>query len=382
MIVFKIGVYIGFIVIGIVFFTDYFVNKITQLKRFHIGRWDNKKQWEMAVQKRALKWLNHTPVVRKTDNYQYILCDILKGNYKSNTIQSWQKAGLILGLANMKEEESEKVIKRWEKEAIDSNGFWKAGVDKVDFSMLGYAVLTIEENPQKIKPAMEWVLRVLEKNLCKDNMISYSQGKASSIRFVDTLGMVCPFLARYGRIYGEKKYTDLAIEQIREFRKNGLLQGSQLPCHAYCVDSGKPLGIYGWGRGTVWYMLALIDTYKELSEEDQKREMKKWIFDAANEYKEYQKEDGGFYTILQGSGQYDSSVTVGMAYYYHCCAEIFENEEYYKVEEKCIKKLMTVTMKDGAIDQCQGDTHGIGTFSQVFDVMPFAQGMCLRIMEK
>ena len=39
---------------------------------------------------------------------------------------------------------------------------------------------------------------------------------------------------------------------------------------------------------------------------------------------------------------------------------------------------MKATMRDGAIDCCQGDTHGIGSFSQTFDIMPFAQGMALR----
>ena len=39
---------------------------------------------------------------------------------------------------------------------------------------------------------------------------------------------------------------------------------------------------------------------------------------------------------------------------------------------------MECTRMTGAIDWCQGDTKGIGVFSQMYDTMPFAQGMALR----
>lgn len=122
----------------------------------------------------------------------------------------------------------------------------------------------------------------------------------------------------------------------------------------------------------------MIDTYFELTNCKEKTEMKAWIDDAAKEYLKYQHEDGSFYTILQGGGQYDSSVTAVMAYFYRKCSVVFDDRKYGEIADRCIARLMKVTMKDGAIDQCQGDTHGIGIFSQVFDVMPFVQGILLR----
>lgn len=380
----------GFMVISVIiaivsiviFGTDFFVNKILNLKRVHIGRWESREKWRQAVEKRAVWWLKYTPTVRQTDNSRYVLIDILKGKYRNQTIQSWQKAGLLVGLKECTSDWAKKEVEKWKKQIFDENGMWKKNIDKVDFSMLGYAALLVEEDTNKIRPAMENIINMLEKNLCPDGLISYSQGKESVIRFVDTLGMVCPFLALYGRIYQEKKYLNLAVEQIRKFRKIGLYTGSQLPCHAVNIENQKPLGIYGWGRGTVWYIIALVDTFRELPEGCVKREVKQWICEAAEEYLTYQKEDGSFYTILQGAGQYDSSVTAGMAYFYRSCAEIFENQEYKKIAERCITRIMKVTMKNGAIDQCQGDTHGIGIFSQVFDIMPFVQGLILRAMEE
>lgn len=358
--------------------TDFALNHISKLKRFHIGKWNNQKEWEIAVLRKACQWMKYTPTVRQTDNYRYVFLDMLEGKYRNATIQSWQIAGLVLGLSDIRDERGKRIIDKWKRKIFDTYGMWKSPVSKVDFAMLGYAVLKTEENPEGIYPAMNWIVKMLENNLCKDGMISYSQGKESTIRFVDTLGMICPFLALYGKIYKEEKYVTLSINQIRKFREIGMYQSTQLPCHAVSVDCQLPLGVYGWGRGTAWYMIGLIDTYFELTNCKEKTEMKAWIDDAAKEYLKYQHEDGSFYTILQGGGQYDSSVTAVMAYFYRKCSVVFDDRKYGEIADRCIARLMKVTMKDGAIDQCQGDTHGIGIFSQVFDVMPFVQGILLR----
>ena len=46
---------------------------------------------------------------------------------------------------------------------------------------------------------------------------------------------------------------------------------------------------------------------------------------------------------------------------------------------KIEKALMKATRRDGTIDFAQGDTKGIGSYSQIFDRMPFAQGMGLYL---
>lgn len=35
---------------------------------------------------------------------------------------------------------------------------------------------------------------------------------------------------------------------------------------------------------------------------------------------------------------------------------------------------------DGALDYCQGDTKGIGMYSNIFRRMPFAQGILLKLI--
>lgn len=361
--------------------TDYISNKWNGLKRFHIGHWQSQEEWQQAVKKIAYKWLKKTPVVKKTDRNSYLLLDWIKGSNRSNTIQSWQQAGLILGIHCMDEPKSREAIAAWKEKTFDENGMWKEPVAKVDFAMLAYAALKTERDPNRIRAAMDWTVRMLEENLCGDGMISYSQGKDSQIRFVDTLGMICPFLALYGETYRDERSVQMAYYQIKRYRELGRYPGTQLLCHAVNAEENLPLGVFGWGRGTVWYLIALTDTYPELREGMLKQNVKTWMAEAAEAYREFQKEDGGFFTILQGGGQYDSSVTAGMAFFYRRAAQILEKAEYAAVADKCIARLMKVTMRNGAVDQCQGDTHGIGIFSQVYDVMPFVQGLVLRAIK-
>lgn len=366
---------------AVVYWFDVLLKYWSQLKRYHIGRWTDPQQWETAVAHQACKWINHTPTVKMSDNSQYVLSDLIKGRYHSATIQSWQIAGLALGVRDYySSKHSEYLSDTFNKRFLSEDGSWNCEVQRVDYAMLAYAILKSSDKPARLLPAMEKMIRVIESNLCSDGMISYSQGNKSPYRYVDTLGMICPFLALYGKVYGHPEYIDLSIKQIVTFQENGLLRGAQLPCHAYNAENKLPVGIYGWGRGTAWYCIGMLDTWKELQECGKGDILKTSLHDAAEKYATYQKEDGGFHTILQGGGQYDSSVTATMAYFYRCCACIFNDQHYLNIYKGCIAKLMSVTMRSGAVDVCQGDTHGLGMFSQVYDVMPFAQGTLLRAL--
>lgn len=355
---------------------DFIYSLFFILQRYHIGRWDSNTKWKNAVENICFKWIENTPNVRPTDRRGYIFWEILKGKNKNSTIQSWQMAGIMLGICSLNSKKAQYYLSNWKSRYLNNAGEWKIKPQKVDSALLAYAMLQCY-NRDEIKPSMDYVISIIESNLCSDGMISYSQGRNSKIRFVDTLGMVCPFLALYGTIYNKPYYIELAYEQIIQYRKVGMLEKTELPCHAINVENNLPLGVYGWGRGTGWYILALIETYKSISDYEKKCELKKIIQMAAEQYDRYQQEDGGFQTILQGGGQYDSTITILMAYFYKVCYGIFKNKNYLNIAAQAINKIKTVTMRNGSVDRCQGDTHGIGVFSQDFDIMPFAQGILL-----
>lgn len=358
---------------------DYFFYLKNKYCRFHIGRWQ-KDKWENAIEKKAIKWLRKTPTVKITDNSRYMLLDFFYGKYRSKTIQSWQKAALILGLLESESMASQKVARKAAEDLIDSTGNWKEPPLAVDCGMLSYAVLKAVSDPLKIKSAMDYSIALIKKNINTEGMISYTAGKDNPDMYVDTIGLVCPFLALYAKVFERSEWEEIAFYQIKMFHQYGLYENTVLPNHAFHIKSKLPLGVYGWGRGTAWYIIGLLDTYKNLNNEKYKNLLKEWILEAAESYLVYQRQDGGFGAILQRTQTYDSSATAVLAWFYMNCYKIFSEEKYKQSAEKCMKKLLSCTRITGAIDWCQGDTKDIGVFAQTYDLMPFAQGMALRTL--
>lgn len=67
-----------------------------------------------------------------------------------------------------------------------------------------------------------------------------------------------------------------------------------------------------------------------------------------------------------------------MAWFYAECATLLGSSTYRDISHRYLSILLKKTRITGAIDDCQGDTKGIGIFAQTYDIMPFAQGMALR----
>lgn len=365
----------------VLFGVDFYFYLLDRYSRFHIGRWKNMNEWEDAVIKKGISWLKRTPTVKITDNSRYMLLDMFHGKYKSQTIQSWQKGALILGLQNINNDASNNAIQNVINKLLDDKGNYKEKPTAIDCGLLSYAIMK-NENLNRIKPAMDYTKNIIINNIGHDGMIAYVNNKNSDERYVDTIGLACPFLAYYGKVYNQPQISKEAVKQLKLFSEYGLEEKSLLPNHAFSFQKKLPLGVYGWGRGTAWYLIGLIDTYFEIEEFEDKNWLEKQIKIVADKYKIYQRDDGGFGYILQMQNGYDSSVTAVMAYFYKKCFEIFNIDEYDIISTKCLVKLKSVTRITGAIDWCQGDTKDIGIFAQTFDIMPFAQGFCLRTFEK
>lgn len=80
---------------------DFYHYLLNRYCHYHIGRWTDKQAWQQAVTRLAIRWTVKTPTVKITDNNRYLLLDMLQGRYRSNTIQSWQAASLLLGLEHI-----------------------------------------------------------------------------------------------------------------------------------------------------------------------------------------------------------------------------------------------------------------------------------------
>lgn len=371
MLVVKLILEIICVILLVLILTDIFINGIVIYKRWKIGRWKNKREWIEAITKVSDRWFYHAPIVKKTDQTRYLLKDILQGNYKNNTIQSWQIGGLYLGLS-----EKGKDIGRLQNQLINvQTGQWKEKIREVDYALLAYGILKSTDNVHKIKPAMDEIYQlILDRYQESDQTVCYRKFHPE-IRFVDTIGFICPFLMCYSKKYNCEKARVIAENQIMQYYKTAYLEHSGLIAHAYDNETEVPLGIYGWGRGMGWWMLGIMDSYLEIPSE----QLKKIIIETADKIIKFENDNGGFASNLALKNNTESSVTSIAAYFYQKCYEITSKEQYQEVADRCIGALMRNTRRSGEIDFSQGDTKGIGIYSQTYNIMPFTQGIVTRL---
>ena len=376
-----------FLVSFIIVIIDVFPQFNTWQSRIKIGRFASPEIWQSKVLGISKKWLQDKPVVPLTDNTRLIIIDMLKGNYKRIAIQSWQEAALVLGLAEYsKKEDDEKIRKQivdFVNGKTDSFGAWKVKPTESDQAILAYAFINTDFiDPLKFKPAFDETYQMILSLQGPDGTIAY-KNHVKQFRFVDTIGFICPFLVQYGLKFNKPEAIDLAIKQITEFEKYGMMQQEKIPCHTYNVETKIPTGLFGWGRGFGWFLIGLADSYLALpSEHPQKIRLENLMRQVAKSVLKFQLQDGSFtWLIFDINSRKDSSTVATVAYFFSVTAEIPElRAECIAGKEKCLHYLQTITRRNGAIDFSQGDTKGVGVYSQNFNVLPFTQGFVLRTL--
>lgn len=346
-------------------------------QRRGIGSLENEEWFEKAssvAESWIEKGLPQVPV--RADN-QLTLPDRIKGTYSSPTIHSWQTGSVMLGL-----EASGLGEYCSSGEYIDENtGEWKINPDRVDYSMLAYAILSGSlTDSDFVKPAMDSMAEFLLDKFNKFSSIPYSDNV--NHRYVDTIGMVCPFLMKYSVVYNKPEAMKAAVSLIEEFALFGVHKESGLPVHCFDAESKIPLGIYGWGRGCGWWATGLATCFEILKTREgfieEKTVLVKNMLSLAQKLSKYQNPDGSFGMNLSVPGGADSSATAMISYFMAYTGQLCKKESFVDCARKGMKYIYSVTRKNGIVDYSQGDTMGIGFYSRSSIVLPATQGFALR----
>lgn len=99
-------------------------------------------------------------------------------------------------------------------------------------------------------------------NRTSDGTITQYGG--SPLVFVDAIYMICPFLARYGRVAGDADATAESIRQFRQHRSHLLVERTGLYRHVWCERPDFFPQSAHWARGNGWVVAALADVVAEL----------------------------------------------------------------------------------------------------------------------
>ena len=372
------GVTITFILVDFVYY--FFIWQ----SRIKIGRIQDTQQWHEAVKNRALRWLYFTPIAKLTDNNRLILWDMLRGNYSRSSIQVWQKAALLIGLTDFSVRTNDTVLQskltNFVEGLFTSAGTWKNPPKESDWIMLSHAVIRIPWlDVTKYHPAFKESLSLLYSLQGEDGTIAY-KAHVKGYRFVDTIGFICPFLGLYAKKFNDISALTLAINQWSFFNQYGMMLGGGIPCHTYKVEDKIPVGLFGWGRGLGWYSYGLLELYHTVPyEHPRKNELGIAIQSFVEAALKFQHTDGSWSWIMFDSkSQKDSSITAVLGWVLSNLPLELQTKETKLALNLSQLYLKKVTRRNGAIDFSQGDTKGIGIYSQTFDILPFTQGFTLR----
>lgn len=360
------------LILSIDLFPDFWIWQ----SRIKIGQFYSDDSWKEKVLQKSVDWLNNLPKTRIKDENHLIILDILKKQYTNKTLQSWQEASLLLGLNEVYQKTETPKIKteiiKFVNSKIDTKGNWIAEPKEVDAALLAFAISEVNFLDRNIKPALDFVYQLIQSKLGEDGTVMY-RTSTKNYRYVDTIGFICPFLTKYGLKFHNEEAINLAILQIKNFEKWGMLE-NKIPCHTYEINSNNPVGIFGWGRGLAWFLIGAIETYKLLPEQHKDQlYLRDLLQKIVGNLVKFQKNDGSFsWNLLDAESRKDSSATAVFAWF---LKEMNSDGEV----QKALKYLKSVTQRNGAVDYSQGDTKTIGVYSQKFETLPFTQGFLTRL---
>lgn len=341
----------------------------------------SEEEWIDSACSVAEKWGEKgVPCVPNAAGKRFTVIDRIKGTYKSGSVSAWQNGSVLLSLNEFNKSLSESLVMKF----IDAQtGDWLSFVNRVDTAFLAYAIMSNGNiSPSSVKPAMDKTADMLLEKFENTGSIPYSENPKH--RYVDTVGLVCPFLIKYALVYDNAQAMKAAISLIEEYSQYGMHEKFGLPVHCFDADTKAPLGIYSWGRGCGWWATGLAECFKTLAETDdesfvdEKIIVLKNLLTFAKTIVKFQSSDGAFDRNVFAPSGADSSATAMISFFLAYAGKISKNEEYTASAKKAMKYIYSVTRRDGTVDYSQGDTMGIGFYSQESIVLPATQGFAIR----
>ncbi len=196
--------------------------------------------------------------------------------------------------------------------------------------------------------------------------------------YVDTVGLSCPFLYEYGRVYGKDEGMELAVSQIANFLAYGIDTTTELPYHGYELESGMKYGIIGWGRAVGWLLRGMTRCMTAVYGLDRLQESYCRLMDVVIAW---QRKDGYFSWQLQAmEGPADTSATamICLALQEGIRTRMLQGEAYQIVLDKGLHALRK-SVKNGRVYDCLGECEGFSQYPQNYGAYPWALGVMLML---
>jgi len=221
--------------------------------------------------------------------------------------------------------------------------------------------------------------------------------------WADDLYMSVPYLARMGKLTGDKKYFDFAIQQVEQFNKYIYDSTTGLYFHSFYNDQNHN-GVARWGRCNGWVAVAQAELLNNLPADHPKRnELIKLLLRQIVGFSRYQDSSGLWHQLLDRPDSYlESSVTAMFVYTVaKAVNEGWISPRYITIAQFGWNALTRQVTADGQVpDICIGtsieedilyyynrpretnDTHGLGAFLMAGAEMIRAEGKMVDLQKR
>ncbi|MCL2253107.1 MAG: glycoside hydrolase family 88 protein [Lachnospiraceae bacterium] len=254
----------------------------------------------------------------------------------------------------------------------------------LDDILAGQALIELHQitGDEKLKGLLDQMVKYLKEHAVDENgSLPYRPAHGNNHVYADGIGMICPFLCKYGSTYNDADAISLACKQIKNFFAHGMDSRTGLPYHGYEAKNQVKHGIIGWGRACGWLMMGLADSLifmdKEIAEYD---EIKQYFRRLVDKVEAYQREDGCYpWQLPAREGPFDTSATAMILY---AIARGLENDILIGIHRSRLlrgRETLIKEVTEGKIYNCQAECGGFGVYPQKYDYYPWVLGPALSL---
>ena len=209
----------------------------------------------------------------------------------------------------------------------------------------------------------------------EDDIVRYRQGV--NVAFIDTIGLVCPFLVKYADVTANEQALILAKKQVKNVMERGIESNGVLPFHALDLTLNMPIGSVNWGRGIGWWVLGLAP----LAAKSSISEPNEYLITLQKllKFLDTARIDNTYWPQFIGHTD-DTTMDASATLMFLLAAEQsglknIESKELLSVISQCVNS-------SGVVLNTSGDTIYINKYSRAKGASELAQGLMLSLISR